>query len=104
MHTLSRLLIRVPARITKLHPDTISLATPFEIGKFNLALVESPIFTAKFDRNVVVKVVGSHENKDPQTKEFQYINKALISDLNAKERIKLSTEILDKDGLKVVLQ
>ena len=51
-----------------------------------------------------MKVVGSHENKDPQTKEFQYINKALISDLDSKERIKLSTEILDKDGLKVVLQ
>lgn len=95
IHTLSRLLIRVPARITKLHPETLSIATPFEIGKFNLALVESPLFTANFDRNVVVKIVGSFENKDPQTREFQYINKALISDLNTQERLRLSTEILE---------
>jgi len=94
-HTLSRLLIRVPARITKLHPDTLSIATPFEIGKFNLALVESPIFTANFDRNIVVKVIGSYENRDPQTREFKFINKALISDLNSQEKVRLSTEILE---------
>jgi hypothetical protein len=74
------------ARLKQIHPTCAHVAVPFEIGKFALCRLESPLITKSLKRHTYLKITDVHHETHPADSNFPYIVQAYFSEMSQKER------------------
>lgn len=82
------------ARLLKIHPEAVELATPFQLSSYGLIGVESSIFSKTLGRGIHAKIINSYHNEDPELQGFPYVVDCYLSDILSHERGKLADKII----------
>jgi hypothetical protein len=86
-HDMSFAEVKLPARLTRLHPTMIQVAVPVNIGKFGLIKLESPSLKKILGYHPYGKVVECHSaTHQHQQDQFHFTCEAIFSDVDQRSR------------------
>ncbi len=85
-HRLSFAEIKLPARMTRLHPTAIQISVGAQIGKFGLVKFESPSLKKILGYHPYGKITESSELHGDHQDQFSFVCEALLSDVDIRGR------------------
>ena len=85
--------IAFSARLTQIHPYSLSLALPFSLPTYGMIGVSAPLLTAATGRVCYSKITATSYQENSEIDGFPYIVQCRLSDLVANERRSLAAGI-----------
>jgi len=93
-HRFSLAEIRLPARLIQIHPESVRMVVPYELGRFGFCMIDAPIFKQNLQRQVVGKITNSYHHYNSDLESFPYAIELVISDLIADERQRIANDLV----------
>ena len=83
--------LRIPARLTRVHPSAVQLTLPFQIGNFGLCRIETPIITKALGRNPFGKITATHIVASADQNPYCHVIDCHLADVSKEDRRRIAS-------------
>jgi hypothetical protein len=90
--------VTVPARILRIHPQHVQVATSLAVGSFALANLDAPTIRRQVGKSPYIKVVKCYRQLAVEQTPFQYVNDCYIANFGATEQAQVATYLYNQVG------
>ena len=85
-HLYSIAQVAFPARITRLHPNSLQLALPFPMSQYGVMQLQSPLLKKIWGRDPYAKAVQIYESRDPGALGFPFRASCVFCDADTQDQ------------------
>jgi hypothetical protein len=87
--------VSLPARLVNVHPNAIKIALPYDIGRFGLAHVWSPVLNKVLGREAWIKITDSFRSGRDGSAPFTYHAEGIISDCSTADQQRMARKLTE---------